>query len=132
MTIQVTTHYTKFSPTCKQVHSKVTYFLRVNTFTVRQVGKGGKECDHSSYHSLHKIQFYVQTCPFKGNLPTESAPVHSAASWERRRECDHSTYHSLHKIQSYVQTRPFKGNLLSVCAPVHSAASGERRKQCDR
>jgi len=24
----------------------------------------------------------VQTCPFKGNLPTESAPVHSTASGE--------------------------------------------------
>jgi len=82
--IQVTTHYTKFSRTCKHVHSKVTYLLKVHQFMVQQVGKGGKECDRSSYHSLHKIKSYVQTCSFKGNLPTESAPVHSVASGERR------------------------------------------------
>jgi len=40
--IQVTTHYTKFYPTCKHVNSKVTYQLRVHQFTVRQVGKGGE------------------------------------------------------------------------------------------
>jgi len=138
--IQVTTRYTKFNPTCRHAHSKVTYQLKVHQFTVRQVGKGGKEWDYSSYHSLHKIQSYVQTCPFKGNLPTESAQVHSVASGKRRRECDwqvgkggkecdHSSYHSLHKIQSYVQTCPFKGNLLAESAPVRSAASGERRQR---
>ena len=84
MIIQVTTHYKKFSSMCKHIHSKVTYFLRVHQFTVRQVGKGGKQCDHSSYHSLHKIQSYVQTSPFKGNLLPESEQVHSAASVERR------------------------------------------------
>jgi len=84
--IQVTTHYTKFNLTSKHVHSKVTYVLRVHQFTVRYVGKGGKECDHSSYHSLHKIQSYVQTCPFKGNLLPESATVHSTASGERRQK----------------------------------------------
>jgi len=40
--IQVTTHYTKFNPMYKHVHSKVTYSLRVHQLTVRQVGKGGK------------------------------------------------------------------------------------------
>jgi len=90
--IQVTTHYTKFSPTCKHVNSKVTYFLRVHQFTVRQVGKGGKECDHSSYHSPLKIQCYVQTSPLKGNLLAESAVGKGG------KECDHSSYHSLPKI----------------------------------
>jgi len=30
----------------------------------------------------------IQTCPFKGNLLTESVPVHSTASGERKKQCD--------------------------------------------
>jgi len=30
----------------------------------------------------------VQTCPFKGNLQAESAPVHSTVSGERKKQCD--------------------------------------------
>jgi len=128
--IQVTTHYTKFNPTYKHVHSKVTYQLKVHQFTVRQVGKGGKQCDHSSYHSLHT------------KLNPTYKHVHSKVTYSLRahqftvqqvgkggKECDHSSYHSLHKIQSYVYTSPFKGNLPTESAPVHSAASGERRQR---
>ena len=104
-------------------------------FTVRQVGKGGKECDHSSYHSLHKIQSYVQTCSFKGNLPTDSAPVHSAASWERRRECDwyRPSCHSLPQIQSWCMHKHVYSKGLTSWVwdkvPIHSAASGEMRQR---
>jgi len=72
--IQVTTHCTKFSPTCKHVHSKVTYFLRVHQFTVRQVGKEGKECDHSSSHSLHTK--FSPTCKYVLSKVTYSLRVH--------------------------------------------------------
>jgi len=128
--IQVTTHYTKFNPTCKHVHSKVTYSLRVHQFTVWQVGKGGKECDHSTYHSLHTK--FNPTRKHDHSKVTYRLRVHQFTVRQvgkGGKECDHSTYHSLYKIQSYVQTCPFKGNLPTECAPVHSVVSGERRQR---
>ena len=51
------------------------------------MGKGDKECDHywPSHHSSHKIQSYIQTCPFKGNLLAVSVPVHSTACEKGRK-----------------------------------------------
>jgi len=36
---------------------------------------------------------YAQICPFEGNLPPESAPVHSIAS-RKGGKCDHDHYES--------------------------------------
>jgi len=77
--IQVTTHYTKFNPMYKHVHSKVTYLLRVHQFTVRQVGKGGENVIGKWGKEAKNVFIQVTT-----NLPTKSAPVHSMASGERR------------------------------------------------
>ena len=92
MIIQVTTHYTKFNPTRKHVHSKVTYQLRVHQFTVRQDGKAENNViviDKDITNNTKLNPKNVQTCPFNGNLLAESAPVDSTASGERRKQCDY-------------------------------------------
>ena len=76
----------------RHAHSKETYFLRVHQFTVQQVGKGGNNViviDQLITHHTKLNPKNVQTCPFDGNLQTESAPIHSTASGERRKQCDH-------------------------------------------
>jgi len=64
---------------CKHVHSKATYHLRVHKFTAQQVGKGGKEGTNFPLITQNPI-LSMQTCSFKGNLPSESAQVHRTAS----------------------------------------------------
>ena len=78
---QIFTHHTKvLSKVCKHVHSKETYPLRVHQFIAQQVGKGGDGGKQKSkFHSPHSPTLCMQTCSFKGNLPAESAPVHSTA-----------------------------------------------------
>jgi len=60
----------------QNVHLKATYQLRVHQFTAQQVGKGGKEGTIFSLITQNPI-LSMHTCSFKGNLPAESAPVHS-------------------------------------------------------
>ena len=75
----------------RDVHSKVTYRLRVHQFTVQQVGKGGNNViviDQVITHHTKLKPKNVHTCQFKGNLQAESAPVYSTASGERRKHCD--------------------------------------------
>jgi len=105
-------------------HSMETYSLRVHQFTVQQVGKGGNNViiiDQVITHRTKLNPKNVHACPFKGNLPTESAPVHSTASGERRKQCDCywqvSTCHTKLNPKN-VQTFPFNGNLLAESAPV--------------
>jgi len=88
----------------RYAHSKETHQLRVHQFTVQQVGKGGNNViiiDQVITHHTKLNPKNVQICPFKGNSPTESAPVHSTTSGERRKQCDRysPSYHSSHKTQ---------------------------------
>ena len=83
----------------RQAHSKISYRLRVHQFTVQQVGKGGNNVIVIDQVITHHTKFNpknAQTCPFKGNLLTESAPVHITASGERKKQCDRyrPSYHS--------------------------------------
>jgi len=84
---QVITRHTKLNP--KNV-SMETYLLRVQQFTVQQVGKGNNliAIDQVITHHTKVNTKNVQTCPFNGNLQTESAPVHSTESGERRKQFD--------------------------------------------
>ena len=77
----------------------------------------------SNFNPVH-----AQTCPFKGNLPAENAPVQSVASGERMKKYDCKISHHTKFNPVHAQTCPFKGNLQAENAPVQSAASGERRK----
>jgi len=65
---------------CKYVHSKATYLLRVHQITSQQVGKGSKEGINKFSLITQNPILNVPACSFKGNLPSESAPVHSTAS----------------------------------------------------
>ena len=76
----------------KHAHSMETYSLRVHQLTVPQVGKGGSNVtviDQVITHHTKLNPKNLQTCPLKGNLLTESAPVDSTASGERRKQCDY-------------------------------------------
>jgi len=81
-----------------------TYQLRVHQFTVQKVVKGGNNViviDQVITHHTKLNPKNVQTCPFKGNLQAESAPVHSTASGEEGNnlDCYSPSYRSSQKTQ---------------------------------
>ena len=100
----------------KHIHSMATYPLKVHQLTTQQVGKRGKRRNEFS-------PTYAQTCPFKGNLPAESAPVENRASGEGRKRRNGSSLNAKSNLE-YVQTCSFNGNLPAKCAPVQNTASG--------
>ena len=88
---QVIAHHTNSTLRMyRHAYSKETHQLSAPVHSTA-TGKGGKNVIVSNQVIAPHTKFSpknVQTCPFKGNLHTESAPGHSTASGERRKQCD--------------------------------------------
>jgi len=118
----------------KHVHSKELTNWDFNSPQHSKWGKNVIVIDQAITHHTKFNPEYVQTCFFKGNLPTESTMVHSTASVEGRKIVivvnQAVTHHKKKLNPEYKQTCSFKGNLQSESATIQNTASGER-KQCD-
>ena len=125
---QMKTHHTNFNrDTHKHVHSKATYRLLVEQFTVQHVGKGGKLSTNYS----HKLQSWSAHVHSKATylLSVEKITVQQVG--KRGKIINQLiTYHTdfNHRPES-AQTCSLKGNSPAVSGTVHSTASEERREK---
>lgn len=82
------THHTKFNLEYIHLPLKATYRLRMHKFTFTASGERSKIIIVINQVITHHKKYnpeYAQTCSFKGNLQSETAPVHSMASGKRKK-----------------------------------------------
>ena len=76
----------------------------------------------TEYKHIQDSTWLWKTCSFKGNLRTETVPVHSTAEWGKEQKCDHSLS-ATYFTEFNPENAPHKGNLKAGNVPVHSNSS---------